>query len=74
MAIQRDRSRVGTKAAPTCGMQSCRARKLLADKRGATMVEYAILLFLVLVAAAAVYTKVGKNVRMAGDMTQAQFL
>ncbi|HEY1957359.1 MAG TPA: hypothetical protein VGH28_17190 [Polyangiaceae bacterium] len=55
-------------------MQSCRARKLLADKRGATMVEYAILLFLVLVAAAAVYTKVGKNVRMAGDMTQAQFL
>ena len=55
-------------------MTSYRARKLLADKRGATMVEYAILLFVVLVAAAAVYTKVGKNVRMAGDMTRSQFV
>ena len=56
------------------GMTSYRARKLLADKRGATMVEYAILLFVILVAASAVYTKIGKNVRMAGDMTRSQFV
>ena len=43
------------------------------DKRGATMVEYAILLFLVLVVAAAVYRSVGKKVRESGDMTAQQF-
>jgi Flp pilus assembly pilin Flp len=51
-----------------------RCRKLLADRRGATMVEYALLLFLVLVTAAVVYRQVGKNVRMAGDMTAQQFI
>jgi Flp pilus assembly pilin Flp len=48
--------------------------KLLRDTRGAAMVEYAMLLFLVLVAAAAVYTTVGKGVRKAGDMTAQQFI
>ena len=50
-----------------------RAARLLSDTRGATMVEYAILLFLVLVVAATVYRQVGKNVRMAGDKTTAAF-
>ena len=49
------------------------ARALLRDRRGATMVEYALLLFLVLVVAAVVYREVGKKVRMAGDMTNQQF-
>ncbi len=49
-------------------------RKLVADKRGASMVEYSLLLFLVLVVAAVVYKQVGKNVRMAGDKTAAAFL
>ncbi len=48
-------------------------RKLVKDRRGATMVEYAILLFLVLVTASAVYKTVGKKTRQAGDMTTAQF-
>jgi len=48
--------------------------RLLADRRGATMVEYALLLFLVLVIAAAVYREVGKKVRQAGDMTAQQFI
>lgn len=38
------------------------------------MVEYALLLFLVLVIGAVVYRQVGKNVRSAGDMTAAQFI
>jgi len=50
-----------------------RSSKLVRDQRGATMVEYAILLFLVLVVAAAVYRSVGKKVRQAGDMTAQQF-
>lgn len=50
-----------------------RAARLLADRRGATMVEYALLLFLILVVASATYRTLGKRVRMAGDMTQAQF-
>ncbi len=48
-------------------------RRLVRDRRGATMVEYAILLFLVLVVAAAVYRSVGKKVRESGDMTAQQF-
>ena len=48
-----------------------RSTQLLRDTRGATMVEYAILLFLILVVAAAVYRQVGKNVRMSGDKTAA---
>ena len=57
-----------------CAMTiSSRFKKLLRDQRGATMVEYAILLFLVLVVAAAVYRSVGKKVRQAGDMTAQQF-
>lgn len=55
------------------GMRTHRSRKLLADQRGATMVEYALLLFVILVVASAVYRSVGKKVRMAGDMTAQQF-
>jgi Flp pilus assembly pilin Flp len=54
-------------------MTSSRLLKLVRDQRGATMVDYAILLFLVLVVAAAVYRNVGKKVRQAGDMTAQQF-
>ena len=61
---------VGMNTNPTAN----RFTKLVRDKRGATMVEYAILLFLVLVVAAAVYRQVGKNVRKSGDMTAAQFV
>jgi Flp pilus assembly pilin Flp len=39
------------------------------DTRGATMVEYALLLFLVLVTAAAVWHQVGPKVRDAGQRT-----
>lgn len=53
--------------------RSSRATRLLRDTRGATMVEYAVLLFLVLVVAAAVYRQVGKNVRMSGDKAAAAF-
>jgi Flp pilus assembly pilin Flp len=51
-----------------------KARRLMADKRGASMVEYALLLFLILVIASTVYGMLGKKVRMAGDMATAQFL
>lgn len=37
------------------------------------MVEYAILLFLILVLAAAIYKEVGKKVRLAGDKTAVAF-
>ena len=47
--------------------------KLLKDNKGATMVEYAILLFLVLVVAAVVYKAVGMKVKDAGNQTAAQF-
>ena len=50
-----------------------KVRKLVRDKRGATMVEYALLLFMVLVIAAVVYRSVGKKVRESGDMTAQQF-
>ncbi len=56
------------------GMTSHRSRTLLRDQRGATMVEYALLLFLVLVIASVVYREVGKKVRQAGDMTAQQFI
>lgn len=49
------------------------ATKLLRDTRGATMVEYAVLLFMIIVVAAAVYRQVGKNVRMSGDKATAAF-
>ena len=52
---------------------SNRAKALVRDHRGATMVEYAILLFLVLVIAAVVFRVLGKDVRKSGDMTSAQF-
>ena len=53
--------------------KSTRFHKLLADKRGATMVEYAILLFLILVLAAGIYKEVGKKVRESGDKTAGSF-
>ena len=50
-----------------------RATRLLADSLGATMVEYAILLFLILVLAAGIYKEVGKKVRLSGDKTAVAF-
>ncbi len=50
-----------------------RYAKLLADSRGATMVEYSILLFLILVLAAGIYKEVGKKVRLSGDKTAGSF-
>lgn len=49
------------------------ARELVHDRRGATIVEYAILLVLVLITAAAVFRVLGKDVRKSGDMATAQF-
>ncbi len=46
---------------------------LVKDKRGATMVEYAILLFLILVIASVVYKQVGSKVSGAGQSAAAQF-
>jgi Flp pilus assembly pilin Flp len=46
---------------------------LVRDRRGATIVEYAILLVLVLITAAAVFRVLGKDVRKSGDMATAQF-
>jgi Flp pilus assembly pilin Flp len=54
-------------------IKSNKFTKLIQDKKGATMVEYAILLFLILVIAAVVYKSVGKSVCTAGTSTAAQF-
>jgi len=54
-------------------IKSNKFTKLIQDKRGATMVEYAILLFLILVIAAAVYKSVGSSVSGAGQSAAAQF-
>jgi Flp pilus assembly pilin Flp len=54
-------------------MKSNKFTRLVKDTKGATMVEYAILLFLILVVAAVVYKAVGNKVKDAGDKTQAQF-
>jgi hypothetical protein len=43
------------------------------DRRGATIVEYALLLVLVLVIAAGIFRVIGKDARKSGDMTRAQF-
>ena len=50
-------------------MKSNKFTKLIKDKKGATMVEYAILLFLILVVAAVVYKAVGTKVKDAGTKT-----
>lgn len=50
-----------------------KASQLIKDKKGATMVEYAILLFLILVIAAAIYRSVGSSVSGAGASAGAQF-
>jgi Flp pilus assembly pilin Flp len=54
-------------------IKSSKFSKLLKDKKGATMVEYAILLFLILVIAAVVYKSVGKSVSTAGTSAAGQF-
>lgn len=54
-------------------IKSNKFSKLLKDKKGATMVEYAILLFLILVIAAAVYNTLGKSVCAAGQSATNQF-
>ena len=71
---------VGTGGAEVWDMSQSQTRRivrastrLLRDTRGATMVEYAVLLFMILIVAAAVYRQVGKNVRMSGDKTTAAF-
>jgi Flp pilus assembly protein TadG len=46
---------------------------LVRDNRGATIVEYAILLLFVLVLGAVVFRVVGKDTRKSGDMTAGQF-
>jgi Flp pilus assembly pilin Flp len=48
-------------------------RSLRRDTRGATIVEYAMLLFLILLIATAAFRQVGKDTRKSGDMTAAQF-
>lgn len=54
-------------------VKSNKFSKLIKDKKGATMVEYAILLFLILVIAAVVYKKVGSSVSTAGTSAANQF-
>jgi|SwirhirootsSR2_FD_contig_91_848639_length_479_multi_3_in_0_out_0_2 Flp pilus assembly pilin Flp len=54
-------------------MKSNKFKALLKDNKGATMVEYAILLFLILVLAAAIYKQVGQKVQASGQSTQAAF-
>jgi len=54
-------------------IKSNKFTKLIQDKKGATMVEYAILLFLILVIAAVVYKQVGTNVKTAGQSAADQF-
>jgi Flp pilus assembly pilin Flp len=54
-------------------IKSSKFSKLLKDKKGATMVEYAILLFLILVLAAAIYKKVGQSVCTAGSSAANSF-
>ncbi len=54
-------------------MKTNKFTKLLKDNKGATMVEYAILLFLILVLAAAIYKQVGTKVKDSGDKTQQAF-
>lgn len=54
-------------------MKSNKFTKLIKDNKGATMVEYAILLFLILVVAAVVYKAVGTKVKDAGQKTEQQF-
>ena len=54
-------------------VKSSKFTKLIKDKRGATMVEYAILLFLILVLAAIVYKSLGSSVSGAGGSAVTQF-
>jgi Flp pilus assembly pilin Flp len=48
-------------------------RRLLRDSRGATMVEYALMLFLILVVAAAAVTQLGKTSRSGIDHATGAF-
>lgn len=50
------------------------ATRLLADTRGASMVEYALLLFLVLVVAFVAFQTLGKSVRKGADMATVTFM
>lgn len=54
-------------------IKSSKFSKLVKDKRGATMVEYAILLFLILVIAAAIFKTLGQSVCGAGSSSVGQF-
>lgn len=51
-----------------------RVRKLLRGTRGASMVEYALLLFLILVAAFAAFQTLGKSTRLATDKATMTFM
>jgi hypothetical protein len=49
------------------------ARRFARDNRGATMVEYGLMLTLVLVLGYVGYVQLGKNVRMSGDKATVAF-
>ena len=48
-------------------------RQLRKDRRGAAMVEYSLLLFVVLVVAGGIFTTLGKKVREAADRSVEPF-
>lgn len=50
-----------------------RYRALVADERGATIVEYGLMLALILVIAYAGYRSLGKQTRQAGDKATVAF-
>ena len=50
-----------------------RPARLLRDNRGATMVEYGLMLALILVLGYVGFTQLGKNVRMSGDKATVAF-
>jgi Flp pilus assembly pilin Flp len=54
-------------------MRSHRAHQLLSDQRGATIVEYGLMLALILVIAFAGYRLLGKQTRQAGDKATIAF-
>lgn len=51
-----------------------RARRLLRGTRGASMVEYALLLFLILVMAFLAFQTLGKSTRLATDKATMTFM
>jgi len=54
-------------------VRTSRAKALLRDNRGASMVEYALMLALVLVLGYVGYKNLGSQIRMAGDKSTMAF-